>query len=214
MSKEENISDIEKKVKSVQITGKVSQETSDMFKELMHSGDYATFGQFMDTLLETYLRPIKISRDYESEIGTLNEKIKDLEGQLNEKSETLNVAAENAQKNFDQFEEWRGKYADLQAKYEELSKANMQQAGRLEELDGLQHKMDGHILVPVNDLDMRCLEYLASREAKLRKREDITPAVFFQYAVREMLIKGNKFAIDSVPDSVIAKFKQDINNGK
>ena len=214
MSKEENISDIEKKVKSVQITGKVSQETSDMFKELMHSGDYATFGQFMDTLLETYLRPIKISRDYESEIKTLNEKIKDLEGQLNEKSETLNVAAENAQKNFDQFEEWRGKYADLQAKYEELSKANMQQAGRLEELDGLQHKMDGHILVPVNDLDMRCLEYLASREAKLRKREDITPAVFFQYAVREMLIKGNKFAIDSVPDSVIAKFKQDINNGK
>ena len=214
MSKEENISDIEKKVKSVQITGKVSQETSDMFKELMHSGDYATFGQFMDTLLETYLRPIKISRDYESEIKTLNEKIKDLEGQLNEKSETLNIAAENAQKNFDQFEEWRGKYADLQAKYEELSKANMQQAGRLEELDGLQHKMDGHILVPVNDLDMRCLEYLASREAKLRKREDITPAVFFQYAVREMLIKGNKFAIDSVPDSVIAKFKQDINNGK
>ena len=214
MSKEENISDIEKKVKSVQITGKVSQETSDMFKELMHSGDYATFGQFMDTLLETYLRPIKISRDYEAEIKTLNEKIKDLEGQLNEKNETLNIAAGNAQENFNQLEELRAEYESLRDKYNELLAANLKQAGRLEELDGLQHKMDGHILVPVNELDMRCLEYLANREAKLRKREDITPAVFFQYAVREMLIKGNKFAIDSVPDSVIAKFKQDINNGK
>ena len=214
MSKEENISDIEKKVKSVQITGKVSQETSDMFKELMHSGDYATFGQFMDTLLETYLRPIKISRDYESEIKTLNEKIKDLQNIVEAlETKVSEKEADNAA-SCETINEERERYEALKAKYEELSKANMQQAGRLEELDGLQHKMDGHILVPVNELDMRCLEYLASREAKLRKREDITPAVFFQYAVREMLIKGNKFAIDSVPDSVIAKFKQDINNGK
>ena len=161
----------------------------------------------MEALVERYKNPLKVNKDNLAKIADLQKKVEALETKVSEKEADNAAACET-------INEEREKYEALKAKYEELSKANMQQAGRLEELDGLQHKMDGHILVPVNELDMRCLEYLASREAKLRKREDITPAVFFQYAVREMLIKGNKFAIDSVPDSVIAKFKQDINNGK
>ena len=102
----------------------------------------------------------------------------------------------------------------LLAKYKDIQEKWMAQNKRIDELEGIDRKMDGHILVPVDALDMRCLQYLADRENKRRKREDITLAVFFQYAVREMLIKGNKFSIDSVPDSKIAQFKAEIANGQ
>ena len=207
MSKEENIEEFERKSKLVQISGKVSQSVKDDFDELREQGGYETFSLFMEALVERYKNPLKVNKDNLAKISNLQSQISTLNEELKKKTEEL-----------DEMDRIRGEFKEqndsLLAKYKDLQESFVNQNNRLEELDGLQHKMDGHILVPVNELDMRCLEYLASREAKLRKREDITPAVFFQYAVREMLIKGNKFAIDSVPDSVIAKFKQDINNGK
>lgn len=207
MSKEENINEVERAAKTVQITGRVSQSVKDEFEQLREAGGYETFSLFMEALLERYSNPLKINKEHVTEIQQLKQTVADLQQKVKDCHADNEAACET-------ITEERAKYDDLKAKYEELSKANMQQAGRLEELDGIQHKMDGHILVPVNELDMRCLVWLASRENKQRKREDITPAVFFQYAVREMLIKGNKFAIDSVPDSVIEKFKKEIAHGQ
>jgi len=207
MSKEENINEVERAAKTVQITGRVSQAVKDEFEQLREAGGYETFSLFMEALLERYNNPLKINKEYVSEIQQLKQQVTDLQQKVKDCYADNEAACETVN-------EERAKYAELKAKYDELSKANMQQAGRLEELDGIQHKMDGHILVPVNQLDMRCLQYLADRENKVRHREDITPAVFFQYAVREMLIKGNKFAIDSVPDSVIKQFKNEIENGQ
>ena len=207
MAKEENIEEFERKSKVVQISGKVSQSVKDEFDQLREAGGYETFSLFMEALLERYNNPLKINKEYVAEIQQLKQQVSDLQQKVKDCYADNEAACETVN-------EERAKYDDLKAKYDELSKANMQQAGRLQELDGIEHKMDGHILVPVDDLDMRCLQYLADRENKSRKREDITPAVFFQYAVREMLIKGNKFAIDSVPDSVIAKFKSEIANGQ
>lgn len=198
---------IEAKSRIVQITGRVSQSVKDEFEQLRDSGGYETFCLFMEALLERYKNPLKINKDNEKTIAGLMQQRDELLQKVKEKEADNEAACETVN-------EEREKYEALKAKYEELSRINLHQAGRLDELDGLQHKMDGHILVPVNDLDMRCLEWLAAREAKLRRREDITPAVFFQYAVREMLIKGNKFAIDSIPDSVIEKFKKEINDGR
>lgn len=192
---------------AAQLSGRVTQATLDKFREIQESESFETFGQFIESLLMHYYDPVKVNKDNEVEINHLKQTVADLQQKVKDCNADNKAAC-------DLVNEERAKYADLKAKYEELSKANMQQAGRLEELDGIQHKMDGHILVPVNELDMRCLEWLASRENKQRKREDITPAVFFQYAVREMLIKGNKFAIDSVPDSVIDKFKKEIAHGQ
>ena len=207
MSKEENINEVERSAKTVQITGRVSQAVKDEFEQLRESGGYETFSLFMEALMERYNNPLKINKEYVSEIQQLKQQVTDLQQKVKDCYADNEAACETVN-------EERAKYAELKSKYDELSKANMQQAGRLEELDGIQHKMDGHILVPVDQLDMRCLQYLADRENKVRHREDITPAVFFQYAVREMLIKGNKFAIDSVPNSEISKFKNEIANGQ
>lgn len=207
MSKEENINEVERAAKTVQITGRVSQAVKDEFEQLREAGGYETFSLFMEALLERYNNPLKINKEYVSEIQQLKQQVSDLQQKVNDCNADNEAACETVS-------EERAKYADLKAKYDELSKANMQQAGRLEELDGIQHKMDGHILVPINELDMRCLEYLADRENKARHREDITPAVFFQFCIREMLIKGNKFAIDSVPNSKIAQFEKEIRNGR
>lgn len=204
---ETKIENTEKSAKMIQITGRVSQAVKDEFEQLKEDGGYETFCLFMEALLERYHNPIKINRDHESVIRQLQSEKADMQKELMKVQDMLKESQEAN-------EAQRQTNKNLEERYEELSKVNMQQAGRLDELDGLQHKMDGHILVPVNELDMRCLEYLASRENKSRKREDITPAVFFQYAVREMLIKGNKFAIDSVPDSMIDKFKKEIANGQ
>lgn len=207
MSKEENINEVERSAKTVQITGRVSQAVKDEFEQLRESGGYETFSLFMEALMERYNNPLKINKEYVSEIQQLKQQVTDLQQKVKDCYADNEAACETVN-------EERAKYAELKSKYDELSKANMQQARRLEELDGIQHKMDGHILVPVDQLDMRCLQYLADRENKVRHREDITPAVFFQYAVREMLIKGNKFAIDSVPNSEISKFKAEIANGQ
>lgn len=207
MSKEENINEVERAAKTVQITGRVSQAVKDEFEQLRESGGYETFSLFMEALLERYNNPLKINKEYVSEIQQLKQKVADLQQKVKDCYADNEAACETVN-------EERAKYDDLKAKYDELSKVNMQQAGRLQKLDGIEHKMDGHILVPVDDLDMRCLQYLADRENRVRHREDITPAVFFQYAVREMLIKGNKFAIDSVPNSAISKFKAEIANGQ
>lgn len=207
MSKEENINEVERAAKTVQITGRVSQAVKDEFEQLREAGGYETFSLFMEALLERYNNPLKINKEYVSEIQQLKQQVTDLQQKVKDCNADNEAACET-------ITEERKKYEVLKTQYDELSKANKQQAGRLEELDGIQHKMDGHILVPVDQLDMRCLQYLADRENKVRHREDITPAVFFQYAVREMLIKGNKFAIDSVPNSEISKFKNEIANGQ
>lgn len=71
---------------------------------------------------------------------------------------------------------------------------------------------EGVIRVPVTPLDRACLQWMADRENRDRRRSDITPATFFMYAVREMLIKGNKFSIKCVPDSIVDKLKKELNH--
>lgn len=207
MSKEENINEVERAAKTVQITGRVSQAVKDEFEQLREAGGYETFSLFMEALLERYNNPLKINKDNAAKIADLQTQISKLNDELKKKSEEL-----------EEMDRTRGEFKEhndsLLAKYKDLQEKWMAQNKRIDELEGIDRKLDGHILVPVDELDMRCLQYLSDRENETRHREDITPAVFFQYAVREMLIKGNKFAIPSVPNSKIAQFKNEIENGQ
>ena len=192
---------------AAQLSGRVTQETLAKFKEIQEAESFETFGQFVESLLMHYYDPVKINKDNEAEIKRLRSTVEELNAKIKEK-EADNAAA------CDSMNEDRAKLDKLKADYDELRQQYNEQGAEIERLKGENHRYDGHIAVPVNELDMRCLEWLADRENKRRKREDITPPVFFQFAVREMLIKGNKFAIDSVPDSVIAQFEKEIKDGK
>lgn len=207
MAKEENIEEIERKSKLVQISGKVSQSVKDDFDQIRESGGYETFSLCMEALLERYYNPIKINKENAAKIADLQTQISKLNEELKKKSEEL-----------EEMDRIRGEFKEhndsLLAKYKDLQEKWMFQNKRINELEGIDRKMDGHILVPVDQLDMRCLQYLADRENERRHRDDITPPVFFQYAVREMLIKGNKFAIPCVPDRKIEQFKAEIANGQ
>lgn len=190
-----------------QLTGRVTVDVLEQFNEIKENEGYETFNQFVEALLMHYYNPVKVNKENESEIKRLNAEVEKWKAE----GKRLNDIILDERKTL---EDRGGEISSIRSSFDDLKQAYNEKCAELEELQGIQHKMDGHILVPVNDLDMRCLEWLAAREAKLRRREDITPAVFFQYAVREMLIKGNKFAIDSVPDSVIEKFKKEINDGR
>ena len=178
---------------------KVTSASFDRFNELKEDGAYDTAGQFFDTLLERYCNPLKINKQNEELVKTSQVTIEQLSGEL-----------ENLKGN-------------CEAQVEEINRlkdVNVKQAKLIEELTSENESMrlniqvtEGHILVPVTPLEILCLEYLAERENKHYNRKDITPSTFFIYAVREMLIKGNKFSVDSVPDSVIEKFKKQLANG-
>ena len=96
----------------------------------------------------------------------------------------------------------------------ETLKADITNYQQSEEHDRMEKEQTSksHILVPISPLERKCLEYLTERERKNRRRTDITPPVFFMYVLSEMLIKGNKFSIDCVPDSVIAKFEKELKD--
>lgn len=192
---------------AAQLSGRVTQETLAKFKEIQDAESFETFGQFVESLLMHYYDPVKVNKENEAEIKRLQAENMRLENDIKAARASLDSKGGDISK-------LQLDYNDLQqqfnAKCAELETVN----SKLDEYRGMEHKMDGHILVPVDQLDMRVLQWLAARENKIRHREDITPAVFFQFAVREMLIKGNKFAIDTVPNSVIAQFEKEIRNGQ
>lgn len=213
MSKEENISETEKKAKTIQITGKVSQETKDRFDELRESGGYDTFGQFMDALIERYYSPIKVNKEYESRIAELEKIVEDLREKVKEKEADNSAACDTINEEREQFAALKAEYNKALAQIEQLTKDNASQRESLDEYDTLRREVNGCISVPVTTLQLKCLRYMAERENRTLKRDDITPATFFQFAIDEIFIQGNRFSIPSVPNSVLRKFEEEIKNG-
>ncbi len=214
MAKEENNENIEKQAKVCQLTGRVSQSVKEEFERLREDGGYETFSLFMEALLERYQNPLKVNKANAAKIADLEKTIEALKAKIQEKEADNAAACETVNEARAEFEALKAEHNAALAKIEQLQRDNADQRHTIDEYDTLKTSISGCISVPVDELDMKCLKYLAEREARLRKRDDITPAVFFMYAVREMLIKGNKFSIDSVPDNVIAKFKKEIEDGK
>lgn len=134
--------------------------------------------------------------------------------EANRKIEELEQSVENYKRQLSdsesEKEEMRLRIGELQ---QQLDDNGIERDRLTEELQSRKAAAEDHILVPISPLERKCLEYMAERERKDRKRDDITPEVFFMYCVREMLIKGNKFSIKCVPDSVIAKFEKELKNG-
>lgn len=179
---------------------KVNQTVKERFEELKTDGAYDTSGQFLESLLERFSNPLKINKENEEKLHAANENIVKLRGEL-----------DAAQK---QVSEKDNEISALNAKIAELRDQADKSVHDLNESYTSQQAsmMKDHILVPISPLERKCLEYLTEREKKERKRTDITPEVFFMYTLSEMLIKGNKFSIKCVPDSVIEKFKKELKD--
>lgn len=194
--------------KLVQLTVKVNQTTLDKWRDNLQEGMFPTAGQFMELLInqyeENYSKPVRVNKENEEKIRQLQERIDTLlleNDYLKEQLSKLESIIENGTK---ENETLRSRLSD-----------SMDELSTIKTDNAIQAKMDeGIIRVPVEKLDRACLQYLADRENKKRKRTDITPEVFFMFAVKEMLIKGNKFSIPCVPDSVIKELKMEIDNGQ
>lgn len=214
MGKEENIESIERAAKTVQITGRVSQAVKDEFEQLREAGGYETFSLFMEALLERYNNPLKINKENAGRIADLEKQLSVAEKQISEGDSYVGELEEKLKSKESDFEQLRAEYNAALAKIEQLTRDNAAQLESLSEYDTLKKEVDGCISVPVTPLHLKCLRYLADRENRNRKRNDITPAAFYQFAIDEIFIKGNKFAIDSVPDHILRKFEEEIKNGK
>lgn len=184
--------------KIVQLSMRVSQSAKDEFYKILEEGAYETCGLCMDALLERYHNPLKINQENETKVKELTEDVLRLNSELEELKKMYQNQKDISDRKSDELDQ--------------LKSTNISQAKRIEQMEDVENGMKGKIMVPVCRMDELCLEYLANRENKRRKRTDITPATFFMYAVREMIINGNKFAIDSVPDSEISKFKKIVSD--
>ena len=68
-----------------------------------------------------------------------------------------------------------------------------------------------NILIPKDTFREKCLNYLLERERKyLGVGEELNEGVVYNYILDEILIKGNKFSIKSIPDSKLEQFKKEL----
>ncbi len=77
-----------------------------------------------------------------------------------------------------------------------------------------EHKVvNGFLLVPCNNFELRCLEYLTAREKSELENDKITPGMIYQYILRTWFINGDAFGLNSIPDSQIRKIKERVKDG-
>lgn len=196
---------------AAQLTGRVTQETLAKFKEIQEAESFETFGQFVESLLMHYYDPVKVNKDNEAEIKRLKSTIEELQAKIKEKEADNGAACESINEEREKLAKLQAAFDDLKREYNAKCAEIETLQGSVKDLEGKNRRYDGTIAVPVTELEMRCLQWLSDRENARRKSDDVTPEVFFAYAVSEMLIRGNKFAIESVPNRVIAQFEKEIN---
>ena len=186
----------EKNKALTQFTCKVYPEVKEELGELMNSGSFSTANQMMETLIETYNFPKKAN--------SANEKII---AELKTKNETLTA-------NYDKL------LVDFQAMENDLQQANSGNNSHSEEIATLKEQLqaaksnipgDDVMLIPITDYDRAVLQWMCDRENKKRKRTDLTPEIFLMFTIDELLVKGHKFTIDCVPDSVLRKIEKELN---
>ena len=179
---------------------KVNMSIKDRFDELKTDGSFDTNGQFLECLLERYANPLKVNKENEEKLRASNEAVDGLRN-------SLDAALKQVDEKDKVIESLNAKITELRDQADKsVQDLNESYTSKQASM------MKDHILVPISPIERKCLEYLTEREKKERKRTDITPEVFFMYTLSEMLIKGNKFSIKCVPDSVIEKFKKELKD--
>lgn len=188
----------EKKATIEQYSCKVPRDVKEQLAELMGSGDFKTQGQMIQTLVENYYEPRKVDKANAESVKTLSAKIADYESDLN-----LMISEVNEEKT---------KNASLSAEIETL-KSTIEQLQKEAETRQSQTLPPTFTVVPTDQFQRFVLEYVAKRENKERKRNDITPEIIFAYMLDKFLIEGDMFCIDSVSDKVLKQLRQTVEAG-
>lgn len=173
----------------VQYTAKVSKDVKARLLEIVNSGDFRTVNQVFETLLEAYENPKKIKDENLLKIKDLTEENNKLSDELDLRlQEKIKLQVENGNllSDFGKLKDEKGKLQD--------------------EISNLRETC---LIFNISPLTKKILEYLSDRESKKRGR-DIPYQAIVMFTIEELLIKGNKFSIDCVPDSVINKLKKEV----
>jgi hypothetical protein len=72
---------------------------------------------------------------------------------------------------------------------------------------------NGFLLVPCDDFELACLNYLLDREREDIGIDNLFPGMVYQYILRSWFIDGHNLSLDSIPDRVINRIKRDLENG-
>jgi DNA mismatch repair ATPase MutS len=175
---------IEGKGKKETVSFRLSSDLRERLSEI--KSDFGTQEEMIEELMNCYCLPNSVNKENVSKI----EELINLNNKLSEELDILR-SKEQSSKEF---------LLSAENKIETLTKINKELTDEL-------HKHINCICVPTNEYYDHIWDYLCKRDSK-RYNLKLEPNMYIRFVVDKILIEGNKFAFDSVPNSVIKEAKK------
>lgn len=182
-----------------QFTCQLSTETLEMMRRIKEEGEFATWPQLLDTLVDNFYRPIEANKATAGKVEVLEAKNAELNAVIIElKSKNEKLAADTS---------------DTNRENEEYIKMLESQVKQLsDEIDTLRSKGNGKTLILLEPLNKKMLEYIAKRESE-RREQSWTIDDVINYFVYHRFERGNPTGgLNAVPDSIIEQIKEELGN--
>lgn len=182
-----------KKIAMETWSAKVMPETKQNLANIIEN-DFQSANQMLEVLIERYNNPKSIDKGNEELIKSLKKDVENLNNELLKMNEA--------------YQSNRNELSEADKLLKETMTENQ---SLINQLEAFETDLTDMIVIPTDALKRSILEWIAQRETKRYKRE-ISVETLVLFALDELLIKGNKYAFDSVPDSVIDKLKKEFQN--
>lgn len=174
-------------------SAKVLPETKEAISKIL-SDDFQSANQMLEVLVERYNNPKAIDINNEKRIKELEKQAEKLLFDLRETQKQIDVLNKGN--------------ADLETSIGTLQTHNSELQNQLEVAES---EKKNALIIKTDAVKLKILQWIADRESKARNKE-IPVELMVMFIIDEIMIKGNKFAFDSVPDSIIAKIKKEVAN--
>jgi DNA repair exonuclease SbcCD ATPase subunit len=164
------------KTKLITFSVRITQENKDKLEHIKDELGSPSFNDVFDNIIERFYSPIKINKENA-------DKIKQLEAQI----ESLNVnSSELVSSEFEKYKRLVKVYEDMKNEYNELKTENEQLKNQITNCE----LPIGTMLVNIDPINIKILEYVSDREGKKRKQE-WTPDDVINYFIHHRFEVGN-----------------------
>lgn len=174
-------------------SAKVLPDTKNNLSKILND-DFSSANAMLEVFVERYNNPKKADEENIRRIQSAESMIKKLDSQLAEKQTEIDVLKEEKQN-------WDNHAIELQKECNELK----------EKIESIESIEDNALIIKIDAVKRRLLEWIADREGKARNKV-IPIDVMVMFIIDEIMIKGNKYAFNSVPDSIINNIKKEVGN--
>lgn len=196
----------QEKAKLIMWGAKLTNENISFINKIKEDGDFKTFNELFDSILERYYNPIRINNENQRKIDEQEQAIaelKKLNAQLTEKIEHNALAEQELQQKYEiEIAGHKKTIAELINNVQDLHNF-------IEETTEKTKLPADHYIIRIDSLNYKILKYVADRETKQRKQQwslDDVINYFIHFRFEKGALNGD---LNSVPDIDIRKMKNE-----